>query len=104
MNGQHEPTKERQRFEVGDEVIGDGHIRGVITGTNDIRHITAPGHAGIIREYLVKSEKGEQLLYAGEVNLRLVKKGMGDAAQPRADLLKELDEDLRRRPLAGLRL
>jgi len=99
----HEPSHEHQRFEVGDEVIGDEHILGVIVRTIDI-HEPVVGSVHVIREYLVKDESGEKFLYAGETNLRLIKKGMGDAAPPRPEYLKELEEDLKNRPLAGLRL
>lgn len=104
MSGGCEPLNERERFEVGDEVIGDEHIHGMITETNDVRQHPLAGRADTIREYLVKSEKGEKFLYAGEINLRLLKKGMGDAAPPRPEFLKELEEDLKCRPLIGLRL
>jgi hypothetical protein len=33
MTRDYEPPKEPQRFEIGDEVIGDEHIRGTIIGT-----------------------------------------------------------------------
>src|SRR5947209_15283483 len=99
-----EEERRRERFEVGDEVIGDEDIRGTIVGTNDVCQSAAPGYAETIREYLVKSEKGDKFLYAGESNLRLIKRGTGKAAPPRPDLLRELIEDLTNRPLAGLRL
>jgi hypothetical protein len=67
---------------------------------------TQPGagnDAHLVREYFVKSENGEKVLYAGETNLRVLKKGMGDLAPPRRELLRELEEDLKCRPLVGLR-
>ena len=103
MTRGYEPSNEPQRFEIGDEVIGDEHIRGKIIATNDAHEVGAAPHGDTVRQYFVKSENGEKFLYAGESNLRLVKKGMGDAAPPRPELLRELEEDLKRRPLAGLR-
>lgn len=93
----------RQQFSIGDEVIGDGHIRGTIIRTRDVSQAFL-GMINTFREYLVKSENGERLVYAGEQNLQLVKKGLGDAAPPRPELLKELENDLRTRPLSGIRL
>lgn len=93
---------QRQQFEIGDEVLGDECIQGTIIGTRDLcEGLKVFGHT--VREYVVKSETGERLVYAGELNLRLVKKGLGDAAPPSHELLKELDDDLRNRPLAGIR-
>jgi hypothetical protein len=103
MRREYAPLNGVQRFEVGDEVIGDEHIRGTILATKDVSHPGVAGCADTIREYLVKNERGEKFLYAGEINLRLVKKGLGDAAPPRLEFLKELDRDLKYRPLAGLR-
>jgi hypothetical protein len=103
MTRGYEPPNEPQRFEIGDEVIGDEHIRGTIIGTNDARQHGAALRADTVRYYFVKSKHGEKFLYAGESNLRLVKKGMGGAAPPRPELLRELEEDLKCRPLAGLR-
>ena len=103
MTQDYEPPSERQRLEIGDEVIGDEHIRGTIVRVNGAYQSGAGNHTDSIREYFVKNENGERFLYGGESNLRLVKKGMGDAAPPRLDLFRELEEDLKRRPLAGLR-
>jgi len=102
LTEKYEAIDARGRFEVGDEVVGDEHIHGVIIGTKDVCQVIGGGET--IREYLVTSHHGGTFLYAGEANLRLVKKGMGDAAPPRAKFLVELDDDLRWRPLAGLRL
>ena len=99
-----EPSHEHQPFEVGDEVIGDEHIIGVIVRTIDVHEPAVGSYTDVIREYLVKDERGEKFLHVGETNLRLIKKGMGDAAPPRPEFLKELEEDLKNRPLAGLRL
>ena len=88
-----------QRFDIGDEVLGDEHIRGVIIGMSDLFQLDEDT---TIREYLVKSEEGERLVYASELNLQLVKKGLGDAAPPCAALMEELEDDLRNRPLVGL--
>ncbi|MBV9442842.1 MAG: hypothetical protein JO217_09120 [Acidobacteriaceae bacterium] len=99
-----ESPNQPQRFEIGDEVIGDEHIRGVILGTNDICRPSLGGYPAMTREYLVRSDKGEKFLYAGESNLRLVRKGLGESSPPRAEFLKELEADLRNRPLAGLRI
>ena len=103
MGEEYARRKQPRWFEVGDEVIGDECIRGFIIARNEIRQ-PVTGDPSYIREYVVKSERGERLIYAGEYNLQLVKKGIGDAAPPRLEFLAELDEDLRRRPLAGLRL
>jgi hypothetical protein len=93
---------QRRQFNIGDEVIGDGHLPGTIIRTRDVS-VALPGTVTTFREYLVKSENGERFVYAGERNLRLVKKGLGDAAPPRPELLKELENDLRTRPLSGIR-
>ena len=95
------PSIQDQRFEIGDEVLGDEHIRGTIIGMCDLFQL---GEDTTIREYLVKSEEGARLVYASELNLKLLKKGLGDAAPPRPRLMQELEHDLRTRPLAGLRL
>ena len=99
-----EDTKsiQRQQFNIGDEVIGDGHIRGTIINTRDVSQPFL-GTVNTFREYVIKSENGERFVYAGEENLQLVKKGLGDAAPPRPELLKELENDLRTRPLSGIR-
>jgi hypothetical protein len=97
-----EPEAEK-RFEIGDEVIGDEHVRGTIIRVKDL-HQVSMGHREPVREYLVKNEKGERMVYTGELNLQLVKKGLGDTAPPRPEFLRELDEDLVRRPLSGIRL
>jgi hypothetical protein len=93
---------QRQQFNIGDEVIGDGRIRGTIINTRDVSQAFL-GTVNTFREYLVKSENGERFVYAGEENLQLIKKGLGDAAPPRPELLKELENDLRTRPLSGIR-
>jgi|SRR4051794_10714640 hypothetical protein len=100
MGGRHTEPEHFEALEVGDEVIGDGNVRGTIIRTKD--HYYLSGHSKPVREYVVKSETGERLMYAGEHNLQLVKKGLRDTAPPRPDLLEQLDEDLKRRPLAGL--
>lgn len=102
MGPEHTKSIQRQQFSIGDEVIGDGHIRGTIIRTRDVSQAFS-GMTNTFREYLVKSENGERLVYAGEQNLQLVKKGLGDAAPPRPEFLKELDNDLRIRPLSGIR-
>jgi hypothetical protein len=104
MGREHEPRNECQKFEIGDEVIGDERIRGTIIRTNDAHQPLGRSRSDAVRQYFVKSENGEKFLYAGESNLRLVKKGMGDAAPPRPDLFRELEEDLKNRPLIGIRL
>jgi len=91
------------RFEIGDEVLGDEHISGTIMRTTDVSQPTIPGCPETLREYLVRTETGEVLLYAGESNLQLVRKGLGDAAPPRPEVLDELDQDLKNRPLVGIR-
>ena len=90
-----------QQLEVGDDVIGDENVRGRIIRMKDI-YDCCKGDRKPVREYLVKSENGDRLVYAGEHNLHLVKKGLGDAAPPRPDLLEQLNDDLKRRPLAGV--
>ena len=104
MAREYEPRNECQKFEIGDEVIGDERIRGTIIGANDAHPLGVANHSDAVRQYFVKTENGENFLYAGESNLRLVKKGVGDAAPPRPDLLRELEEDLKNRPLIGIRL
>src|SRR5256885_15875240 len=104
VNRECKALNERKRFEVGDEVIGDEHIHGIIFRTNDVYQPAVAGYACLIREYFVKTEEGQTFLYAGETNLRLIKKGMGDSAPPRPEFLKELEGDLRYRPLVGLRI
>ena len=101
MSGTDMEREHGQQLEVGDEVIGDENVCGRIVRTKDISH-PCKGDRNAVREYLVKTETGERLVYAGEHNLQLVKKGLGDAAPPRPDLLEQLNEDLKRRPLAGL--
>jgi hypothetical protein len=93
----------RHRFEIGDEVVGDEHITGTIMGTTDVPQPRIPGYAETLREYLIRTETGEIFLYAGESNLRLVRKGLGDAGPPRPEVLDELDQDLKNRPLVGIR-
>jgi hypothetical protein len=98
MAPQDREHAQHQQFEIGDEVIGDEHIRGTILNTRDLR-----GACHALREYVIKSDNGERLMYAGERNLQLVKKGLGDAAPPRPELMNELEDDLRNRPLSGTR-
>ena len=101
MHRRHTTREHREALEVGDEVIGDENVRGTIIRTKDINGCSEP-HDRAVREYLVESDTGERLIYAGEHNLRLIKKGLGDASPPRLELLEQLEEDLKRRPLAGL--
>lgn len=101
IRGRHTERERREPFEVGDEVIGDENVCGTIIRTKDI-YRSSERHDRVVREYLVKSHTGERLVYAGEYNLQLVKKGPGDSAPPRLDLLEQLNEDLKRRPLAGV--
>jgi hypothetical protein len=91
-----------ERFEIGDEVIGDEHTRGTVIGTTDVSQGFGRV-ANTVRAYVVKSEKKERLMYAGELNLQILKKGAGDAAPPRPELLQELENDLKYRPLSGIR-
>jgi hypothetical protein len=101
MDGRDMERQYRQQLEIGDEVIGDENVRGRIIRTKDI-YDPCKGDRNAVREYLVKSENGARLVYAGEHNLQLVKTGLGDAAPPRPDLLEQLNDDLKRRPLAGV--
>jgi len=101
MHRRHTGREPREALEVGDEVIGDENVRGTIISTKDI-YRSSERQDRAVREYLVKTDTGERFIYAGEHNLQLVKKGLGDAAPPRPDLLQQLNEDLKRRPLAGL--
>src|SRR5947209_20486294 len=101
MHRRHATREHREALEVGDEVIGDENVRGTIIRTKDI-DACSELYGKAVREYLVETDAGERLVYAGEHNLQLVKKGLGDAAPPRLDLLEQLEEDLKHRPLAGL--
>ena len=103
MGRRYTANSQVQRFEIGDAVIGDQHIHGTIIKVNELCP-SPKGRGRTVREYLVRSDKGERLVYAGEANLQLVEKGRGDAAPPSPELLRELEEDLSRRPLVGLRL
>ena len=103
MSWKDKENKQEQQLEIGDEVIGDNHVRGTIVKVSDAGEDSMSG-GGTVREYVVKSENGDRLVYAGEANLKLIRKGLGDAAPPRREFMDELIEDLRRRPLTGLRL
>jgi hypothetical protein len=49
----------RHRFEIGDEVLGDEHIKGTIMGTTDVPQPRILGYPETLREYLVRTETGQ---------------------------------------------
>ncbi|MBV8069987.1 MAG: hypothetical protein JO270_08800 [Acidobacteriaceae bacterium] len=116
MNETYERLGARQHFEVGDEVIGDPTSRFEVRGTViKVEDVLQPADAGFAnsktRHYTVQNQQGEIFHYTGETNLQLAKKAAerreeesnSEPKPPRAELLAELDEDLKRRPLVGLR-